>query len=158
MSRKVVINCRRMREQLRFFGALVNWMGFSTGAIEVAHASSLNSKSTYTLGKLWKLAADTVIAYSDKPLRLAIRFGFLTALLAFVYGIYILLKYFFFGSPVQGWSSLIASLYFIGGIIISILGIIGIYLGKTFDEAKKRPLYIVADSTFPENAERHYDT
>jgi len=158
MSRKVVSNCRRMREQLRFFGALINWMGFSTGAIEVAHARSLNKKSTYTLSKLWKLAADTIIAYSDKPLRLAIRFGFLTSLFEFGYGVYILLLYVFYGSPVQGWSSMIASLYFIGGIIISILGIIGIYLGKTFDEAKKRPLYIVANTTFPEGAQPHDDT
>ena len=76
------------------------------------------------------------------------RFGFLIAALAFCYGLYIIVRAALYGSPVTGWASLIASIYFIGGIIIAILGVIGIYLGKTFDEAKKRPLYIVMHSTF----------
>ena len=150
ISRRVVENCRRMREQLRFFGGLINWMGFPTASIEVAHAPRHDGHSTYTFAKLWKLAADTIIAYSDKPLRLSIRFGFVMSFLAFAYGIYILVRALLYGSAVAGWSSLIVSLYFIGGIIISILGVIGIYLGKTFEEAKKRPLYIVARTTFPE--------
>lgn len=150
ISRKVVANCRGMREQLRFFGGLINWMGFPTASIEVAHAARHDGRSTYTFAKLWKLAADTIIAYSDKPLRLSIRFGFIMSFLAFAYGIYILVRAWLYGSAVAGWASLIVSLYFIGGIIISILGIIGIYLGKTFEEAKKRPLYIVARTTFPD--------
>ncbi|MDX8386200.1 MAG: glycosyltransferase family 2 protein [Gallionella sp.] len=148
MSRKVVKNFLRMREQLRFFGGLVQWMGFPTTSIEVQHAGRFEGKSTYTISKLWKLATDTIIAYSDKPLRLAIRLGFLMAFLSFCYGAYILIHAMVYGSPIPGWNSLIVSLYFIGGIIISILGIIGIYLGKNFDESKKRPLYIVRRSTF----------
>jgi len=70
------------------------------------------------------------------------------AFLSFCYGSYILTHALVYGSPIPGWNSLIVSLYFIGGIIISILGIIGIYLGKNFDESKKRPLYIVRRSTF----------
>ena len=153
MSRKVVANFRRMREQLRFFGGLVQWMGFPTASIEVEHAERFAGNSTYTFAKLWKLAAETIIAYSDKPLRLAVRFGFLMAFLAFCYGVYILGHALLYGSPIPGWNSLIVSLYFIGGIIISILGIIGIYLGKSFDESKKRPLYIVRRATFDENAD-----
>jgi glycosyltransferase involved in cell wall biosynthesis len=152
MSRKVVTNFNRMREQLRFFGGLVQWMGFSTTGIEVEHAERFEGKSTYTLAKLWKLASETIIAYSDKPLRLAVRLGFLMAFLSFCYGTYILGLAFLYGSPIPGWNSLIVSLYFIGGIIISILGIIGIYLGKTFDESKKRPLYITSKMTFAESA------
>lgn len=148
MSRKVVVNFCHMREQLRFFGGLVQWMGFPTASIEVEHAKRFEGKSTYTFAKLWKLAAETIIAYSDKPLRLAVRFGFMMAFLSFCYGIYILAHALFYGSPIPGWSSLIVSLYFIGGIIISILGIIGIYLGKTFDESKRRPLYMISRSTF----------
>ncbi|MDE2310816.1 MAG: glycosyltransferase family 2 protein [Betaproteobacteria bacterium] len=151
MSRKVVENFRRMREQLRFFGGLVQWMGFPTASIDVEHAERLEGNSTYTLAKLWKLASETIIAYSDKPLRLAIRFGFTMAFLAFCYGVYIFTRVMFYGSPIEGWSSLIVSLYFIGGIIIAILGIMGIYLGKTFDESKKRPLYIVRRATFGEH-------
>lgn len=151
MSRKVVANFRRMREQLRFFGGLVQWMGFPTAGIEVEHDERFEGKSTYTFAKLWKLASETIIAYSDKPLRLAVRVGFVMALFSFCYGAYILGRAFIYGSPIPGWNSLIVSLYFIGGIIISILGIIGIYLGKTFDESKKRPLYIICKSTFPED-------
>jgi glycosyltransferase involved in cell wall biosynthesis len=148
ISRKVVLACRQMREQLRFFGGLVNWMGFPTAAIEVTHAERHDGRSTYTLAKLWKLAVDTIIAYSDKPLRLAVRFGFAMSLLSFAAGLFILVRAGLYGSPVVGWPSLFVSLYFIGGIIISILGMLGIYLGKTFDEAKKRPLYIVMNATF----------
>ena len=150
MSRKVVENFQHMREQLRFFGGLVQWMGFPTASIEVEHAERHEGISTYTFAKLWKLASETIIAYSDKPLRLAVRFGFLMAFLAFCYGMYILGHALFYGSPIPGWNSLIVSLYFIGGIIIAYLGILGIYLGKTFDESKKRPLYIVRRATFDE--------
>ncbi len=150
MSRRVAANFRRMGEQLRFFGGLVQWMGFPTTSIEVEHAERFEGKSTYTFAKLWKLASETIIAHSDKPLRLAVRFGFLMAFFSFCYGMYILGRALFYGSPIPGWSSLIVSLYFIGGIIIGILGIIGIYLGKTFDESKKRPLYIVRRATFDE--------
>jgi polyisoprenyl-phosphate glycosyltransferase len=148
MSRKVVANFCQMREQLRFFGGLVQWLGFPTASIDVEHAERFGGKSTYTYAKLWELASETIIAYSDKPLRIAIRLGFLMAFFSFCYGIYILGNAFFYGSVIPGWSSLIVSLYFIGGIIIAILGILGIYLGKTFDETKKRPLYIIRKSTF----------
>lgn len=147
MSRKVVENFRRMGEQLRFFGGLVQWMGFPTASIDVEHAERYEGQSTYTFAKLWKLAAETIIAYSDKPLRLAVRLGFSMAFFAMCYGTYILGNALFHRSPIPGWSSLIVSLYFIGGIIIAILGILGIYLGKTFDESKKRPLYIVRRDT-----------
>lgn len=148
ISRKVVLASRQMREQLRFFGGLVNWMGFPTAAIEVSHALRHEGQSTYTFSKLWRLATDTIIAYSDKPLRLAVRFGFMMSLLAFAAGLFILVRAVLYGSTVVGWPSLFVSVYFIGGIIISILGVLGIYLGKTFDEAKKRPLYIVMKTTF----------
>jgi len=155
MSRKVVVSFCSIREQLRFFSGLVHWMGFPAASVEVEHAERVDGKSTYTFAKLWKLAAETIIAYSDKPLRLAVRLGFLMAFLSFCYGAYILWHSFYYDSPVAGWSSLIVSLYFIGGIIITILGIIGIYLGKTFDESKKRPLYIIRRATFPEGDKGH---
>jgi dolichol-phosphate mannosyltransferase len=151
MSRKVVRNFCRLGEQLRFFGGLVQWMGFPTSSIVVEHAERFEGKSTYTFTKLWKLASENIIAHSDKPLRLAVRFGFLMTFFSFFYGTYILGSALFYKSPIPGWSSLIVSIYFIGGIIIAILGILGIYLGKTFDESKKRPLYIVSRTTFDES-------
>jgi dolichol-phosphate mannosyltransferase len=151
MSRKVVLNFLHMRERLRFFGGLVQWMGFPTASIDVEHAERFEGKSTYTFSKLWKLATETIIAYSDKPLRLSVKIGFLMAFFAFCYGVFILGKSLIYGSVIPGWNSLIVSLYFLGGIIIAILGILGIYLGKTFDETKKRPLYIVRRATFDDD-------
>jgi dolichol-phosphate mannosyltransferase len=143
MSRQVVKNFNRMREQLRFFGGHVQWMGFPTTGLQVRHAERAEGKSTYTFSKLWKLAADTIIAYSDKPLRMAARLGMSMAAVSFGFGAFILIRSMVHSSPIPGWSSLIVSLYFIGGLIIGILGIMGVYLGKAFDETKKRPLYIV---------------
>ncbi len=150
LSRKVITNYRNMRERSRFFGSLINWMGFPAASIDVQHDERFAGESTYTFSKLWRLGAETIIAYSDKPLRLAVRFGFIIATGAFIYGLYILFLALFHGSPVTGWSSLIVSFYFIGGIIIAILGILGIYLGKTYDETKQRPLYVINHSTFNE--------
>ena len=144
ISRKVVNSFRAMRERLRFFGGLVSWMGFATATIDVKHDQRFAGQTSYTFSKLCKLASETIIAYSDKPLRISIRFGFTISLLAFAYGSYIVYRALIHGTPIMGWSSLIASLYFLGGIIISILGVLGVYLGKAFDETKRRPLYIVA--------------
>lgn len=147
ISRKVVLNLRQMREQLRFFGGLVSWMGFPTAHVDVQHAERAHGKSTYTYARLFKLAAHCIIAHSDKPLKLSVHIGFIMSFLAFLYGSYIFIRASVNSSVVPGWSSLIVSIYFIGGIIIAILGIIGIYLGKTFDETKKRPLYVIAQTT-----------
>ena len=148
VSRKVVESFRTMRERLRFFGGLVAWMGFPTARIDVQHDERFAGQSTYTFRKLWKLAGDTIIAYSDKPLRLSIRFGFAISALAFAYGSYIIYRALIHDAAITGWSSLIVSVYFLGGIIISILGILGVYLGKVFDEVKQRSLYIVRRTTF----------
>ena len=150
LSRQVVLGFRQVREQLRFLGGIVGWLGFPTATVEVEHGERHAGRSTYTLRKLWKLASETIIAYSDKPLRLAIRFGFALASFAFLYGLYIIVHAIRYGSPITGWASLIVSIYFLGGIIIAILGVMGIYIGKAFDESKKRPLYVVMRSTFDE--------
>jgi dolichol-phosphate mannosyltransferase len=105
ISRRVAESFCLMREQLRFFGGIVDWMGFPTASISVSHEERFAGKTTYTFGKLWKLATETIIAYSDKPLRISIRLGFLLSTLAFIYGIFILLRAIVHGSPVMGWSS-----------------------------------------------------
>ncbi len=147
ISRKVVDGFCQIREQLRFFGGLIHWMGFKTTSLPVSHEASQTGRSTYTLRKLLKLSTETIIAYSDKPLRLSIRFGLFMSFISFCYGLWIIYRAMFFGVPVTGWSSLIVSLYFIGGIIMGVLGVLGLYLGKCFDEAKGRPLYFVSQKT-----------
>ena len=146
MSRPVVNGFCMFREQLRFFGGIIQWVGFRSASIEVEHDERFHGKSSYTYRKLWKLATDAIIAYSDKPLRLAIRLGFILSSCSLGFAAYIFYSAMRYGYSIVGWASLMVSLYFIGGIIIVLLGIIGIYLGKTFDESKRRPLYLVAES------------
>jgi polyisoprenyl-phosphate glycosyltransferase len=147
ISKTVVTNLLSMREQTRGFFIMVDWLGFPTASIDVAHGERYEGNTTYTLGKLFALASSIIVAYSDKPLRLTVKLGFIMSGLAFSFGLYILARAFISRSPVAGWSSLIVSLYFLSGIIISILGMLGIYLGKVFDETKRRPLYAVRRTT-----------
>ncbi len=145
-SRKVADRFREMRENLRFFGGLMQWMGFPAAIVDVHHGKRYAGETTYTYPKLFALGVETIIAYSDKPLRMTIQLGFLMALVSFLGGGYIFYRAIAHNISVTGWGSLMVSLYFIGGLIIAILGMIGIYLGKTFNETKKRPLYVVRAS------------
>ena len=147
MSRKVVDSFRQMREKLRFFGGLVHWMGFRTVSVDVEHGERFAGETSYTWGKLLKLGTETILAHSDKPLRLSIRVGFVMAAGALIFGFVQFMRALLFGVAVSGWASLIVSIYFIGGLIIANLGMLGIYLGKVFDETKRRPLYIIARRT-----------
>ncbi len=144
LSRKVVDAYCSMGERLRFFSGQLEWLGFKTGHIDVEHGARHDGKSSYSLRKLINLAVDTIIAYSDKPLRISIKMGFLIAFVSFLNAVYLVFRKLALDIPVEGWTSLMVSLWFLGGIIITNLGIIGIYLGKTFDETKKRPLYIIS--------------
>ena len=153
MSRDVVENVRKFREQLRFFGVMVDWLGYPTGAIEIEQDKSVRGESSYTYRKLISLAFGAIIAYSDKPLWLAVKLGFFVSAVSVFAGLYIVYRYFSLGIPVEGWSSLMVSLFFLGGIIIGLMGIIGVYLGKTFDEVKRRPLYVVRRVTETEQRE-----
>ena len=148
ISRKVALTFCGMREQLRFFGGHISWMGFKTASIEVEHSKRHSGSSSYNYSKLFKLAFDTIIAFSDKPLRISVRIGFLISIFSFFWGSYIFYNVITKGSNVLGWSSLMVSIFFLGGIIITNLGVIGIYLGKIYDEAKKRPLYVINSTTF----------
>ena len=144
VSRKVIDAYCSMGEKLRFFGGHLEWLGFDTAYIDVEHGARHEGKSSYTLRKLFNLAVDTIIAYSDKPLRLSIKAGFALALGSFLYALYLGFRKLALDIPVEGWTSIMVSVWFLGGLIIANLGIIGIYLGKVFDETKKRPLYVIS--------------
>jgi polyisoprenyl-phosphate glycosyltransferase len=146
VSQKVVNGFRSLNENLRFYGGIVWWLGYRRASIPAAHGQRFAGRSVYTLGKRVHLAVAIILAHSDRPLRFAIGIGLVMALLSFVYGLYIVLRAVFGDVAVQGWASLIVSIYFVGGLILFVLGIMGLYIGKLYQEAKHRPLYIVAES------------
>jgi len=146
MYRNIVIkNYLNMKEQSRLFPTFISWLGFKTAKVEIEHAQRLHGQSSYSLVKLVKLAVDSIVSHSNKPLRFSIKFGLLISLLSFIYGLWIIFKYIYFGTPVEGWSSLMVSIWFISGLLFLNLGIIGLYIGKIYEETKSRPLYIIKE-------------
>lgn len=143
LSRKVINYLSLMREHTRFFGGMVGWLGFSTVHLDVEHAARFHGYSTYTYGKLLKLALGAVVAFSDKPLRLTIKLGFLLSFVSLCYGLYAVILHLINPSTQIGWTSLIVSVYFIGGLIVGVVGISGLYIGRIFEEVKHRPLYVI---------------
>lgn len=155
-SKKVVDNFNNLREQNRSFPFFVQWMGFRSTSVDIEHAERYAGKSSYNLGKLMNLAIDGVVSQSNKPLRLSIKFGFLVSLGSLLYGLYLMYRYFFLFQPVSGWTSVMVSIYFIGGLVFANFGILGLYIGKVFDEVKDRPLYIVQEAIgFHEESEEN---
>lgn len=143
-TRKVILNYRKMKEQNRAFPLFVRWMGFNTAYVDVQHAGRKSGKSGYSIRTLFALATDIIISHSNKPLVLSIRFGLSMSFLSFIYGIYIIARRYIYDVPL-GWSSIMVAIFFIGGLIFANLGMIGLYLGKVFNETKNRPLYIIKD-------------
>ena len=145
-NRKVIQAFRKIREQNRSFPIIIRWMGFHVAEVEVEHAKRSNSKSSYNYRKLRKLALDIIISHSNKPLRLAVKLGLTISFLAFLYAVWLVIRYLVWTIPVTGWTSLMVSLYLLGGLLLANMGILGIYIGKIFDESKKRPLYIIRET------------
>ena len=141
--RPVVDEFLRMKEHNRSFALFIRWLGFPIGYVEVAHAKRFAGKSSYSLGKLFHHSAESLISQSNKPLYLSIAVGLLLAVGSFLVALYFLIEYFRLGVVVEGWTTSIVSLWFIGGILLVILGVHGIYLGRVFNEVKNRPLYVV---------------
>lgn len=135
-----------MKDQIRFFPAMVQWVGFCKCYLPVKHSERFDGDSTYSFKKLTRLALHTIIAFSDKPLRIAAKFGFFIALVSFLISIVYLLMYFSGKIKVIGFTSIILSMWFLSGIIMMILGILGIYIGKVFEKVKGRPVFIVSES------------
>lgn len=147
-SRTVVRSITSLREQNRAFGLLALWVGFRRAEIDIEHASRPYGKSAYTWSRMANLALDSILSHSDKPLLMTVKLGLALSLVSFLYAVWILVRYFYWATPVEGWSSLIVSIYFTAGLIMGSIGVVGLYVGKIFNEAKGRPLYFVAATTF----------
>ncbi|WP_243318220.1 glycosyltransferase family 2 protein [Geothrix paludis] len=142
-SRQVITAYRKLRESSRSYGLGILWCGFRVGYLPVEHGARFAGRSSYSLGRSIHLALESITSLSNKPLRMAINVGFSISFTAFLYGLYLILRYLFHAVPVPGWTSTVVSVYFLSGMILAFMGILGLYLGKVFDEVKGRPLYII---------------
>jgi len=152
-SSVVIESVRRFKEQNRSFGLFVLWSGYKRTEIEIIHAERETGKSSYTLSKLINLAIESIIAHSNKPLQLSVKLGFSLSFLSFIYAFWLVIRYLLWGHHVEGWTSLIVSVYFLAGLIIGSIGMTGLYIGKIFDEVKQRPLYLIQEMTFEKDKE-----
>jgi len=150
ISSNVVDQLKKLREQNRLYPLFVNWVGFKRIDIDIEHAQREEGESSYTFKKLVDLAIDAIVSQSNKPLRLAIKFGFTLSILSLTYAVWLIMRYLIFSIPVEGWTSVMVSIYFIGGLLFANMGVLGLYIGKIFDETKNRPLYLIGETTFNE--------
>lgn len=142
-NRRVVNTLVSMRERLRFLPAFIGWVGYRVTAIPIRHAEREHGGSSYCFKKLMNLAFDTMIAFSDKPLRLTVKLGFVISLLSFLFALYVIFSALTGTRAPLGWTSLMVAVTFFSGLIILIIGINGLYISRIFDEVKGRPLYII---------------
>ena len=145
-SSKVIEVIKNMREPLRAFSPMVRWVGFNKSYIQVEHGARYKGASTYNFRKVFNLGADIILSYSDKPLKIIIRLGFIISMLSFAIAFYYLISYWMGEILVSGFTTLVLSIWFLGGLIIFILGVIGLYISKIFAGIKNRPLYIIDKS------------
>jgi dolichol-phosphate mannosyltransferase len=150
-SRKVIDYFKKMRERSRLFPLCIRWLGFKTAYVVVEHGERTSGKSAYTFYKKFNLAVDTIISMSNKPLKISIKLGFFISFVSLLFALWLIIKYMVWGIPVIGWTSMIVSLYFIGGLLLSMVGILGVYIGKIYDEVKNRPLYVIDEIVSSEN-------
>ena len=153
-TRKVIDNIKVLREQNRSFGLFAIFVGFRRLELDIEHASRAHGSSSYNIFRLILLATDSIIAHSNKLLLLAIKLGFLISFSSLCFATLLVMRYFFLGAPLAGWTSVMVSMYFATGLIIATIGVVGVYIGKVFDEVKGRPLYIVESTTF-EGTDNH---
>jgi glycosyltransferase involved in cell wall biosynthesis len=142
---KVVNAFRSFPEKSRFYGSTIKWLGFKTAEINAPHGARFSGRPSYTFKKRVKLALDIILAFSDRPLKFAIFFGTFMALFAIVFSFWIVWGALNDNFEVLGWPSLMATIFFVGGSILIVLGILGTYLGRVFNEVKNRPLYIISE-------------
>jgi len=134
---------RQLRERHRFMKGLFGWIGFNAVAIPYSRESRAAGRSKFGFWKLWNFALEGITSFSTAPLRAATYLGLATALVAFLYAVWIVLKALLWGDAVAGWPTMMAVILFLGGVQLIALGLIGEYLGRLYEESKQRPLYLV---------------
>lgn len=146
MKRKVVQSILELPERNRFSKGLFTWVGYKTKFLPYENHERVAGTTSWSFWSLFKYSIDGIVAFSNVPLYLSSFLGVITMMISVVVGIFMAVRKIIFPSiAVDGWTSLILLLLFIGGSILLMLGIMGIYLGKIFEESKQRPLYIIDD-------------
>lgn len=153
LDRKVVDAIKSFKESHLFLRGLIPTLGFKQVALDYEAAARHSGQSKYSFGKMLRFAINGITSSSAKPLYFSIYLGLFFAFLAFVYGCYAIYIAVFTNAAITGWTSLIASVLFIGGIQMILIGIVGIYLGKLFVQSKQRPTYIIKTETL--SADQH---
>ena len=143
MSRRALEGLKKLRERQRFMKGLFAWVGYRQKAIVYERDARFAGSSKFNYWRLWNFALEGITSFSTAPLRIATYIGVLTALLAFVFGLFVFGKALLFGDPVRGYPTLMVVVLFLGGAQLMALGLIGEYLGRLYMEAKQRPLYLV---------------
>jgi dolichol-phosphate mannosyltransferase len=143
LDRKVVEAFRGIRERTRFLRGLTAWAGYRSVAVPYESPAREEGRSKYSTARMTRLAIDALVSFSAIPLHLAIYLGFCLAVVGFLYALFALYARFVTGNVLPGWTSLAVLVSIIGGIQLIVMGVIGIYLGKIFEEVKGRPLYLV---------------
>jgi glycosyltransferase involved in cell wall biosynthesis len=143
ISRKVIKSYLKFSEQSRFYGSTIKWLGYKRSSIEAEQGFRYSGKPSYTLLKRIKLASDVILSFSSKPLTLIISLGFAISVSSILVMAWVVFRSFNNGFSVMGWPSIIFSIYLIGGILLIVLGIIGLYIAKIFEQVKSRPLYLI---------------
>ncbi|WP_242111393.1 glycosyltransferase family 2 protein [Luteimonas aquatica] len=143
LSPRALAALRQLRERHRFMKGLFGWIGFEQASIPYQREARVAGRSKFNLWRLWNFALEGVTSFSTAPLRLATYLGVATALVAFAYGLWIVVKALLWGDRVAGWPTMMAVILFLGGVQLVALGMIGEYLGRLYEESKQRPLYLV---------------
>jgi glycosyltransferase involved in cell wall biosynthesis len=147
-DRKVLEALNGMRERARFIHGMIAWTGFRISLQEVEHSPRARGVSKYNVIKLFRLAFNAITSFSTFPLRLATYLGLFSSGVGLFYAFYFLYKKIFLGIPVLGYASIIVAVLFVGGVQLLILGIIGEYLGRVYQEVQARPIYILRETAF----------
>lgn len=147
IDRRVCDVLRSLKEKNRYVRGLVSWAGFKQTAVEYVREERFAGETKYPLKKMIKFAADGITSFSYKPLKLATYLGMAVSVVSFVYLIIVIVQKLFTDSTQTGWASTVAILLFFNGIMLMLMGIIGEYIGRIYDETKDRPLYIVREAS-----------
>ena len=143
---KIVIDeYNKMGEVARSFDSLIKYLGFNTATVDVKHDFRGEGKSSYTLKKLLSLSFDVMISNTNKPLKMAIGFGFFMSFISFCLAVFNVIAKYVGNIGVDGYTSTVFSIWFVGGILLMMLGILGLYVGKIFDQVKQRPIFVIRE-------------